>query len=276
MIAKVITYGATRDQAIAHMRTALDAFYIRGVAHNIGFLTALIKHTRFIEGRLSTNLIAEEYPHGFQAADLPHEDPAMLVAVAASIHRRYMDRAALISGQMQGLERQVEDQWVVFMRGDYHPVTVRPVDGGHDVIYKGELFAVRSDWQFGQSLFRGTLNGADICVQVERRYQEYRLFHGGSQVDALILTPRAAELHQLMPVKAPPDLSKYLLSPMPGLLTKVAVEPGQEVRAGETLAVIEAMKMENVLYAERDCVVAKVLAKAGDSLMVDQPILEFE
>ncbi len=276
MIAKVITYGATRDQAIAHMRTALDAFYIRGVAHNIGFLTALIKHTRFVEGRLNTNLIAEEYPHGFRAADLPHEDPAMLVAVAASIHRRYMDRAALISGQMQGLERQVEDQWVVFMRGDYHPVTVRPVDGGHDVIYKGELFAVRSDWQFGQSLFRGTLNGADICVQVERRYQEYRLFHGGSQVDALILTPRAAELHRLMPVKAPPDLSKYLLSPMPGLLTKVAVESGQEVRAGETLAVIEAMKMENVLYAERDCVVAKVLAKAGDSLMVDQPILEFE
>ncbi|HYQ92011.1 MAG TPA: acetyl/propionyl/methylcrotonyl-CoA carboxylase subunit alpha [Candidatus Competibacteraceae bacterium] len=276
MIAKVITYGATRDQAIAHMRTALDAFYIRGVSHNIGFLTALIKHNRFVEGRLSTNLIAEEYPNGFQAADLAHEDPALLIAVAASIHRRYMDRAALISGQMQGLERHVEDQWVVFMRSEYHPVIVRPVEGGHDVIYKGALFAVRSDWRFGQSLFRGTLNGADICVQVERRYQEYRLFHGGSQVDALILTPRAAELHQLMPVKAPPDLSKYLLSPMPGLLTKVAVEPGQEVRAGETLAVIEAMKMENVLYAERDCVVAKVLAQAGDSLMVDQPILEFE
>ena len=275
MIAKVITYGATRDQAIAHMRTALDAFYIRGVSHNIGFLTALMKHPRFVGGRLSTNLIAEEYPHGFHAADIPHDDPALLVTVAAAIHRRYMDRAACISGQMPGLERRVEDQWVVFMRGEYHPVTVTPVAGGHDVIYKGELFAIRSDWRFGQTLFRGALNGADICVQVERRYQEYRLFHGGSQVDVLMLTPRAAELHRLMPVKAPPDLSRYLLSPMPGLLTQVAVEPGKEVRAGETLAVIEAMKMENVLYADRDCVVARVLAKVGDSLAVDQPIIEF-
>jgi propionyl-CoA carboxylase alpha chain len=276
MIAKVITYGATRDQAIAHMRTALDAFYIRGVSHNIGFLTALMKHPRFLEGRLSTNFIADEYPNGFRAADIPHDDPALLITVAAAIHRRYMDRAARISGQMKGLERRVEDQWVVFMRGEYHPVTVRPVEGGHDVIYQGELFAVRSHWQFGQSLFRGTLNGAVICVQIERRYLEYRLFHGGSQVDALILTPRAAQLHRLMPVKAPPDLSRYLLSPMPGLLTQVAVEPGEEVRTGETLAVIEAMKMENVLHADRDCVVAKVLSKPGDSLTVDQPIMEFQ
>ncbi len=276
MIAKVITYGATRDQAIARMRTALDAFYIRGVSHNIGFLTALMKHPRFVEGRLSTNLIAEEYPSGFQAADIPHDDPALLVAVAAAIHRQYMDRAARISGQMPGLERRVEDRWVVFMRGEYHPVTVQPVEGGHEVIYRGELFAVHSDWWFGQSLFRGTLNGTDICVQVERRYLEYRLFHGGSQVDVLLLTPEAAELHQLMPVKAPPDLSRYLLSPMPGLLTQVVVESGKEIRAGETLAVIEAMKMENVLYADRDCVVAKVLAKAGDSLTVDQPIIEFQ
>jgi propionyl-CoA carboxylase alpha chain len=276
MIAKVITYGATRDQAIAHMRTALDAFYIRGVSHNIGFLTALMKHPRFLEGRLSTNFIADEYPNGFRAADIPHDDPALLITVAAAIHRRYMDRAARISGQMKGLERRVEDQWVVFMRGEYHPVTVGPVEGGHDVIYQGELFAVRSHWQFGQSLFRGTLNGAVICVQIERRYLEYRLFHGGSQVDALILTPRAAQLHRLMPVKAPPDLSRYLLSPMPGLLTQVAVEPGEEVRTGETLAVIEAMKMENVLHADRDCVVAKVLSKPGDSLTVDQPIMEFQ
>jgi propionyl-CoA carboxylase alpha chain len=276
MIAKVITYGATRDQAITHMRTALDAFYIRGVSHNIGFLTALMKHPRFVEGRLSTNFIADEYPNGFRAADIPHDDPALLITVAAAIHRRYMDRAARISGQMKGLERRVEDQWVVFMRGEYHPVTVRPAEGGHDVIYQGELFAVRSHWQFGQSLFRGTLNGADICVQVERRYLEYRLFHGGSQVDVLMLTPQAAQLHRLMPVKAPPDLSRYLLSPMPGLLTQVAVAPGEEVRAGETLAIIEAMKMENVLYADRDCVVAKVLSKPGDSLTVDQPIMEFQ
>jgi propionyl-CoA carboxylase alpha chain len=275
MIAKVITHGATRDQAIAHMRTALDAFYIRGVSHNIGFLTALMKHPRFAEGRLSTNFIAEEYPTGFSATDIPHDDPALLVTVAAAIHRRYMDRAARISGQMQGLERRVEDQWVVLMRGEYHPVTVKPVEGGHDVIYRGESFAIRSAWRFGQSLFRGTLNGADICVQVERRYLEYRMFHAGSQVDVLVMPPQTAALHALMPVKAPPDMSRFLLSPMPGLLAQVAVEAGQEIRSGETLAVIEAMKMENVLYAERDCVVVNVLAKPGDSLAVDQPILEF-
>jgi propionyl-CoA carboxylase alpha chain len=125
-------------------------------------------------------------------------------------------------------------------------------------------------------LFRGKINGTDVCVQVERRYLEYRLFHGGSQVDAWIMTQRAAELHRLMPAKAPPDLSRYLLSPMPGLLTDVKVKVGEEVRAGETLAVIEAMKMENVLYAERDCVVSKVLAQSGDSLTVDQPIIEFQ
>ncbi|MEE4376880.1 MAG: acetyl/propionyl/methylcrotonyl-CoA carboxylase subunit alpha [Candidatus Competibacteraceae bacterium] len=276
MIAKVITYGASRDQAIAHMRTALDAFYIRGVSHNIGFLTALMKHPRFVEGRLSTNFIAEEYPKGFSAADIPHDDPALLVTVSAAIHRSYMDRAARISGQMRGLERRVEDEWVVFMNGEYHPVVAHPVPGGHDVVYKDEVFAVRSDWRFGQSLFRGTLNGADVCVQVERRYLEYRLFHSGSQVDVLMLTPRMGELHKLMPVKAPPDLSRYLISPMPGLLTEVAVTPGEEIRAGETLAVIEAMKMENVLYAERDGVIAKVMAKVGDSLTVDQPIIEFE
>jgi propionyl-CoA carboxylase alpha chain len=275
MIAKLITYGATRDQAIGHMRTALDGFYIRGVSHNIGFLTALLKHPRFAEGRLSTNFIAEEYPDGFHAADIPHDDPALLISVAASIQRRHADRAALISGQMQGLERRVGDDWVVSMGGKYYPVTVRPVDGGHDVIYEGERFAVRSDWQFGQPLFRGTLNGNVICVQVERRYLEYRMFHAGSQVDVLVMPPQTAALHALMPVKAPPDMSRFLLSPMPGLLAQVAVEAGQEIRSGETLAVIEAMKMENVLYAERDCVVVNVLAKPGDSLAVDQPILEF-
>lgn len=275
MIAKLVTYGATRDQAIEHMGTALDAFYIRGIAHNMGFLSALIRHPRFAEGRLTTNFIAEEYPEGFSPADIPHDDPALLVSVAAAIHRRYLDRAALISGQMVGLERQVEDDWVVYMGGNYYPVVVKPVAGGHDVIYNDELFKVRSDWQFGQPLFWGTLNGADICVQVERRYLEYRLFHKGSQVDVSVLTQRAAELHQLMPVKAPPDMSKFLLSPMPGLLTHMAVTEGQEVKSGEIVAIIEAMKMENVLHAERDCTVEKILAQPGASLAVDQPIIEF-
>ncbi len=276
MIAKLITYGATRDRAIAHMRDALNEFFIRGVAHNISFLAALMVHTRFMTGRISTNMIAEEYPHGFHALDVPHDDPALLISVSAFLHRRYMDRAARISGQLLGHERKITNDWVVLMGGQQHPVRVDPADGGYDVVYMGENYQVRSDWQFGQPLFKGTLNGTDICIQVERRDMIYRLFHWGSQADVMVLSPRVADLQALMPIKSAPDMSKYLLSPMPGLLTKVAVQVGQEVKAGEELAVIEAMKMENVLRADHDAKVAKITAVPGDSLAVDQAIIEFE
>jgi len=276
MIAKLITYGSTRDRAIAHMRDALNEFFIRGVQHNISFLAALMVHTRFMTGRISTNMIAEEYPHGFHATDVPHDDPALLISVAAFVHRRYMDRAAQTSGQLLGHERKVGNDWVVLMGGQHYPVHVDPAEEGYDVAYMGETYQVRSAWQFGYPLFKGTLNGTDICIQIERRDMIYRLFHWGSQADVMVLSPRVADLQILMPVKAPPDLSKYLLSPMPGLLTKVAVQVGQEVKAGEELAVIEAMKMENVLRADQDATVAKVLAAPGDSLAVDQAILEFE
>jgi propionyl-CoA carboxylase alpha chain len=276
MIAKLITYGSTRDRAIAHMRDALNEFFIRGVQHNISFLAALMVHTRFMTGRISTNMIAEEYPHGFSAADVPHDDPALLISVAAFIYRRYMDRAAQISGQLLGHERKVGNHCVVVMGGQQHPVQIDPADGGYDVVYMGETYQVRSDWQFGYPLFKGTLNGTEICIQVERRGMIYRLFHWGSQVDVVVLSPRVAKFQTLMPEKAPPDLSKFLLSPMPGLLTKIAVQAGQEVKAGEELAVIEAMKMENVLRAEQDATVAKIMAAPGDSLAVDQAIIEFE
>ncbi len=220
-------------------------------------------------------MIAEEYPDGFHPADVVHDDPALLIVVAAAIHRRYMDRAAGISGQLPGYERTAADHWVVVMNGDQHPVETRPVNGGHDVTYGGETYHVLSDWQFGQPLFKGTVNGNRVCIQVERRNMNYRLFHWGSQVDIMVLTARAAELLACMPRKEPPDMSRFLLSPMPGLLTQLRVEPGHEVRAGQDLAVIEAMKMENVLRAERDGTVAKVLAAVGETLAVDQPILEF-
>jgi propionyl-CoA carboxylase alpha chain len=276
MIAKLVAHGATRDQAIARMRDALNAFVIRGVSTNIPFQAALMQHSRFVEGRFHTGFIAEEYPKGFRAEDVPHDDPALLVCVAAAIHRRYMDRAAGITGQMRGHERKVGDAWVVILRGEHHPVTISNVPGGQQVAYKGESFSVLSDWAFGHPIFRGTISGRDVCMQVERRNLNYRLFHWGTQVDVMVLTARAAELHALMPHKPPPDLSKFLISPMPGLLTEVAAAVGQEIKAGEKLAVIEAMKMENVLRADNDAKVKALLAKAGDSLAVDQPIIEFE
>ncbi|QDV41436.1 Acetyl-/propionyl-coenzyme A carboxylase alpha chain [Stieleria neptunia] len=276
MIAKLITYGATRDAAIGHMREALNEFYIRGVSHNISFLAALIEHPRFRSGNISTNLIAEEYPDGFHPSDLVHENPALLIVVAAAIHRRYMDRAAGISGQLPGYERNIDDHWVIMLDGQQSPVAMRPLPGGHEITYGTDTYRVTSDWQFGQPLFRGTVNGETICIQVERRNMHYSLFHWGSQIDIMVLTPRAADLLACMPIKEPPDTSRFLLSPMPGLLTQLRVEEGTEVHAGQDLAVIEAMKMENVLRAEREGRVSKITANIGETLAVDQPILEFE
>ena len=275
MIAKLVVHAATRDQAIARMRDALNAFVIRGVSSNIPFQAALMQNQRFISGNFNTGLIAEEYPHGFVAADLPHDDPAMLIVVGAAIHRRYLERNASIEGQLPGHEYKPDNDFVVLLNEVQHAVVAIPADGGFDISYGGDTYQIRSPWQFGQSLYQGTLNGEPICMQVERIGLKYRLFHWGTQADLTVLTAHAAALHALMPKKVPPDLSRFLLSPMPGLLTDIAVTPGQEVKAGEKLAVIEAMKMENVLKADHDCVVSKLLATPGESLAVDQAIIEF-
>ncbi len=276
MIAKLIVHAATRDQAIARMRDALNQFVIRGVASNIAFQAALMQNPRFLSGDFNTGLIAEQYPKGFNAADVPHADPAMLVAVAAAIHRQYLARNATISGQMPGHAFVAGEDFVVMLGVAQHPVKVLEAQGGWDVSFAGECYELRSNWQFGDPLYVGTLNGQPICMQVERRGLVYRLFHWGVQADMQVMSARTAELRARMPIKAAPDMSKFLLSPMPGLLTQVAVVVGQEVKAGEILAKIEAMKMENVLKAERDCVVEKLLAKPGESLAVDQAIIAFK
>ncbi len=276
MIAKLITHAPTREGAIAKMREALNAFVIRGVASNIAFQAALMQHPRFVSGDFDTGLIAASYAKGFDAALVPHDDPAMLVAVAAAMHRQYQERDAQISGQMPGHAYRPDDEFVVRLdEGSDFEVSLARVDGGWLVDIAGERYLTRTDWQPGQILYRGTINDAPLCMQVERRGLKYRLFHWGRQADVWVLTRRAAQLSSLMPRKAPPDMSRFLLSPMPGLLTQITVVPGQEVKAGEVLAKIEAMKMENVLKAERDCVVAALLAKPGESLAVDQPILQF-
>jgi propionyl-CoA carboxylase alpha subunit len=276
MIAKLITYGEVRSQAVDRMRDALNDFYIRGVSHNISFLGALIEHPRFAEGRLSTNLIAEEYPDGFDAADVVHDDPPLLIAACGAMHRRYRERAAKISGQLPGYEPKVDDQWVIVMGGQNHPITVRPAEAGYDIVYSGNTYRVATAWQFGQPLFQGEINGTHVSIQVERRELSYRLFHWGAQVDVMVVSARGAELLARMPAKAPPDMSKYLLSPMPGLLSQLLVAIGEVVKQGQDLAVVEAMKMENMLRAEREGRVVKLFAGVGDTLAVDQPIIEFE
>ena len=281
MIAKLITYGADRDLAIKSMRQALDGYYIRGVQHNIAFLSALMNRPRFVEGRLSTGFIAEEYPDGFHASDVVHDDPSILVAVAASMHYAYQQRAAAITGQHSGHERAVSQDWSVLLGKKIVPVSVTQVDGGFDVDIRARGFTkttveVRSDWTLGETVFEGAVNGQDVIIQSERMAVGYRLLHAGSQADLRVLSQKGAELYLLMPEKQAADTSKLLMSPMPGLLLSVSVEVGQEVKAGEELAVVEAMKMENVLRATQDGTINEVAAKAGDSLAVDQVILSFE
>jgi len=276
MIAKLCTHGVDRDAAIARMRVALDEYYIRGVGQNIAFLAAVMARPRFLEGRLTTNFIAEEFPDGFSGADLPDDDVEALVAAAAMIHHRFMERAASINGQMPHHEAEVGLEWTVLFNGTHYPVRLKPELDGFDVTIDKKTYAVRSQWALGSPIFRGTVNAHPITVQIDRNGIGFRLTHGGAKNDVLVVTTRGAALASLMPIKEPPDLSRFLLSPMPGLLVTVPVTLGQEVKAGEELAVVEAMKMENILRAEQDCTVSKVCAKAGDSLAVDQVILEFE
>jgi len=276
MISKLITYGDNREAAIDLMVDALDAYYIRGVNHNISFLNALMVHPRFVAGELTTNFIAEEFPDGFNADLVPQNNPHIAVVVAAAVHQEYRERSSQISGQSEGHEYQVPDNWVVITGAEETPVSMTLTLSGFLVSIGNEDYSVVTDWALGEPLFEAEINGQPITVQVERSGSGYKLFYRGAEINALVLSPKAAELNKLMLEKVPADLSRFLLSPMPGLLVKLAVKVGDQVKAGEELAVVEAMKMENSLRAVNDGIVAKISAEAGDSLMVDQAILEFE
>ncbi len=274
MIAKVVTHGETRDDAIRAMQEALDGFTIRGIRHNLNFLAAVIATQRFRDGRLTTGFIDEEFPDGYQEAAAPAAARAAMIAVAAVVQQCTAAR------DRGGAESATLDHWVVRSGGEAHEVALTPTDGGTRVTGArvtgaAETCVVESDWRPGMALFRGRIDGRPVTVQVDRRAPGFLLSHGGAEAAVQVLRPRVAELAARMPKKQAPDLSRYLLSPMPGLLVKLAVAAGQEVKAGDVLAVVEAMKMENVLRAERDGAIAKVHAEPGASLAVDQPILEF-
>jgi propionyl-CoA carboxylase alpha chain len=264
MIAKLCSYGKSRIDAIERMRRALDEFYVRGVSHNVPFLAALMAHPRFREGRLTTNFIAEEFKGGFTAAHLPPRDPAMLAAIAAVADR--------IKAARLGVK---QDSRVVLLNRQPVALTVTSAGSDFEVDVGDRRLAVETNWSPGEPLVRAKVDRLTVVVQIDAVGSGWRLTHEGGQAEALVLTPRQAELYALMPVKAAPDTSKFLLSPMPGLLASVAVSEGQEVKTGEVMAVVEAMKMENVLRATRDGTVKTLHAKAGDSLRVDQKIIEF-
>ena len=276
LIAKLIAYGGTRAEAMARLRDGLDGFRIRGIAHNLPFLAAVADHPRFLDGRFTTNFIAEEYPDGFEGARLGDDKRRAMIAVGVLVHRREEARSAAIGGRTPAPEEARDGEWTVAFDGETYGVRVSRAVDGCDVELDDQILAVRSDWRPGAPIFRGVVNSRPLTVQVERRLEGHLLVHGGAEVEVIVRRPRAAALAALMPVKAPPDLSRYLLCPMPGLVVSIAVAEGDEVKAGQTLAVVEAMKMENVLRAERDGRVLKIHAEPGDSLAVDEIILEFE
>ena len=287
MIAKLIVHGKDRMDAIAKMREALNGFVIRGVSSNIPFQSALLAHPRFVAGDFNTGFIAENYAQGFRAEDVPHDDAAFPVALAAFVRRKSRERATSLSGQLPGYSVDAGKDYVVVTlsgSGDnsYTPVHVDEFvgeTGSARVRVGASSYDIRSQSRLNDIAISGTVNGKVFTAQVERGTPKnplaLRVQHNGQRIDVLVVSPRMAELHRLMPFKAPPDLSRFVLSPMPGLLAEVAVVPGQKVQAGERVAVIEAMKMENVLFAAADGVVSKVLAVKGESLSVDQAIVEF-
>ena len=287
MIAKLIVHGQDRNDAIAKMREALNGFVIRGISSNIPFQAALLAHPRFVSGDFNTGFIAEQYSKGFRAEDVPHDDHDFLVALAAFVRRKSRQRAANMSGQLPGYDVKVGQDYTVVELGQagqnrYVQVHVDEFvgrSGVAQITIEGKTYSIESNSRLNDIRIEGTVNGKNFTAQIERGTLKNPLAlqvqHNGTRIEALVMSPRMAELHKLMPYKAPPDLSRFVLSPMPGLLVDVAVAVGQKVQAGERVAVIEAMKMENVLFAVADGVVGKVLASKGESLAVDQPIVEF-
>ena len=293
MIAKLIVHGVDRDDAIARMTEALNGFVIKGVQSNIPFQAALLAHPKFTTGDFNTGFIAEHYAHGFRAEDVPHDDPYFLQALAARLHMYYRNRAQGLQGQFwEGAKSLPKREFVVCALGaegnnTYTPVSLGATKPGEATMVRVQVsdtetrsYELKLDHYLGDACIHGVVNGKAFTAQMARGHTKNplvtRVIHNGTQVDAIVMSPRTAALHQLMPYKAPPDLSKFVLSPMPGLLTQVAVQVGQKVQAGERVAVIEAMKMENILFAAADGVVKSINAQPGESLSVDQAIVEFE
>jgi len=288
MIAKLIVHGKDRNDAIAKMREALNGFVIRGISSNIPFQAALLAHPRFVSGDFNTGFIAEQYSKGFRAEDVPHDDHDFLAALAAFVRRKSRERAANLSGQLPGYDVKIGQDYAVVELGQggnnrYVSVHVDEFvgkSGVAQITVDGKSYAIESNSRLNDIRIEGTCNGKPFTAQIERGTLKNPLAlqvqHNGTRIEALVMSPRMAELHKLMPYKAPPDLSRFVLSPMPGLLVEVSVTPGQKVQAGERVAVIEAMKMENVLFAAQDGVVKQVVAAKGESLTVDQMIVEFE
>ena len=277
MIAKLCTWAPDRLGAIEAMRVALDGFEVEGIGYNLPFLSAVMEHERFVSGNITTAFIAEEYPEGFGGATLAADAAQRVAAAATAMYRVAEIRRTRVSGRMDNHERRVGSDWVVRLQAQEYPLTIAADHEGSTLSFAdGAVMRVTSDWTPGDQLARLTVDGAPLVLKVGKIPGGFRIRTRGADLKVHVRTPRQAELARLMPEKLPPDTSKFLLCPMPGLIVRIDVEVGQEVQEGQTLCTVEAMKMENILRAERRGVVAAITCGPGDSLAVDQIIMEFE
>ncbi len=277
MIAKLCTWAPTRAEAIEKMRVALDSFEVEGIGHNLPFLSAVMDHPKFVSGEMTTAFIAEEYPDGFEGVTLPDAELRRIAAACAAMHRVAEIRRARVSGRMDNHERKVGSDWNVRLQDqDFDVVTKADPKGATVEFADGAEVRVSGAWTPGDQLAVMTVDDAPLVLKVGKISGGFRIRTRGADLKVHVRTPRQAELAALMPEKLPPDTSKMLLCPMPGLVVKLDVEVGDEVQEGQALCTIEAMKMENILRAEKKGVVSKVNAGAGDSLAVDDVIMEFE
>ena len=281
MIAKLCTHGPDRKSAIDHMSRALDAFIIDGIEHNIPFLTALMEHPRWRAGDITTGFIAEEYPDGFEGGHWDEETDLALACVATSMELVVHDRLHRFKDRRKLETMPMHEHWTAafdknkrfairYLSGN--PTT--PIDMDL-ALPDGRVVPVLSDWAPGWKLWCGEVDGREMIVQVRRGLNSYILTHKGVKQEVKVMRPHVAELEALLPKRIPPDTSNLLLCPMPGLVVSISVKEGQIVQAGEALATVEAMKMENVLRAERDLVVEEILVSEGDSLAVDTVMMRF-
>ena len=277
MIAKLCTWAPTREAAIEAMRVALDSFEVEGIGHNLPFLSAVMDHPIFIKGDMTTAFIEEQYPEGFVGVELPDADLRRIAAASAAMNRVAEIRRARVSGRLDNHERHVGEAWNVAVQGESYDVTIAADKSGSNVTFvDGSTLRVNGDWTPGDQLANMLVDDAPLVMKVGKVSGGFRIRSRGADLKVHVRTPRQAELARLMPEKVAPDTSKLLLCPMPGLIVKVDVAEGDEVQEGQALCTVEAMKMENILRAERKGVVSKINAAAGDSLAVDDVIMEFE
>jgi len=276
MIAKLITYGKDRKEAIENMQGALGEYVIQGISHNISFLEAVMGHKNFASGDITTNFIAQEYPDGFFGAELTSETTKIFLAVSAHIFMKDVERAVSITGQMEGRQRHISNLWSITIDGEQFPVYIKAKDNGYNLRHESNHFQVRSSWSLGNRLFHGLVDGKSVYVQIEHFAGGFYLTHAGSKVKVTVRTPRVAELDKFMPE---PQSSKDALkveAPISGVIVNIKVKEGDPIKAGQELFILEAMKMENIICSQRDAKVKKIHLKDGENTSYGQVVLEFE